>query len=188
MGRVHLDSVHSTERTKTLMWKHTGKHRPAFAEAPGPGQESVWDYPRPPVLEPSGERVQIGDSIALIADTQHALRVLETASPPTYYLPADAIDWTQMLEVAGSSFCEWKGRATYFALADNPAAGAIGWLYADPSPAFAAIHRHVSFYPGRIPCFVNGERVRPQPGEFYGGWITDRVVGPFKGEPGTGHW
>ena len=83
MGRVHLDSVHSTERTKTLMWKHTGKHRPAFAEAPGPGQESVWDYPRPPVLEPSGERVQIGDSIALIADTQHALRVLETASPPS---------------------------------------------------------------------------------------------------------
>ena len=93
-----------------------------------------------------------------------------------------------MLEVAGSSFCEWKGRATYFALAENPVAGASGWLYADPSPAFAAIHRHVSFYPGRIPCFVNGERVRPQPGEFYGGWITDRIVGPFKGEPGTGHW
>ena len=92
------------------------------------------------------------------------------------------------MEIPHSSYCEWKGHASYYALAADPDRVPVGWLYAEPSDSFRAIHRHASFYPGRVECFVNSERVRPQPGEFYGGWITDRVVGPFKGEPGTGHW
>lgn len=170
------------------MWKYTGKRRPDFAIAPGPDQESVWDYPRPPILVPSDELVEVSNGAVAIAKTQNALRVLETASPPTYYLPEADIDWTRLREIAHHSFCEWKGQASYFALIDDPKGYPVAWLYADPSKTFAAIHRHASFYPSRIQCAVNGERVRPQPGEFYGGWITDRLTGPFKGEPGTGHW
>lgn len=170
------------------MWKHTGQQRPDFADSPGPGQESVWDYPRPPSLVTSDELVDVSIGYVPLASSRSALRVLETASPPTYYIPAADIDWRLLVATEHSSFCEWKGRASYFALAGNPAAGPVAWRYADPSERFAALHEHVSFYPDRIGCFVNGERVRPQPGSFYGGWITDRVVGPFKGAPGTGHW
>jgi uncharacterized protein (DUF427 family) len=136
----------------------------------------------------SAETIEIRSGTTTVAHTQRSLRILETASPPTYYLPADDVVWELLREIEQSSFCEWKGRATYYALAGDGAPIAIAWRYQDPSPPFRAIHDHVSFYPGRIACFVDGERVRPQPGEFYGGWITDRVVGPFKGEPGTGHW
>jgi uncharacterized protein (DUF427 family) len=170
------------------MWKHTGKQRPAFAIEPGPGQESVWDYPRPPVLVATDEHVQVSHNNAILADTYAALRVLETASPPTYYIPAAAIDWSQLEAIAHSSFCEWKGRASYFALAGDSSRNPVAWQYANPSTSFAAIDGHASFYPSRVCCEVNGERVIPQAGEFYGGWITRRVVGPFKGEPGTGHW
>jgi len=170
------------------MWKHTGRQRPDFAVTPGPGQESVWDYPRPPALVSSDEHVLVGDDCGPVADSRRSLRVLETASPPTYYIPAADIDWHRLVEIPGSSFCEWKGRASYFALADDPEGRAVGWLYANPSKTFAAIHNHASFYPGRIHCEVNGEVVRAQAGDFYGGWITGRVVGPFKGERGTGHW
>lgn len=170
------------------MWKNTGKQRPDFALAPGPGQESVWDYPRPPTLVTTDEQVEVKNGDAVLARTRSALRVLETASPPTYYIPAEAIDWDKLKEIPHSSFCEWKGRASYFALADDLEQTPIAWLYANPSATFAAIDKHASFYPARVACWVNSERVRPQPGEFYGGWITDRVVGPFKGEPGTGHW
>lgn len=169
------------------MWKHTGKTRPDFAVEPGPDQESVWDYPRPPALVTTDELVEVRFADSLIASTRSALRVLETASPPTYYIPKADIQWDTLVEVAQSSFCEWKGRASYFAHASAPQI-AIAWLYANPSLSFAQIDGHASFYPSRAECFVNGEAVRPQPGEFYGGWITDRVVGPFKGEPGTGHW
>ena len=170
------------------MWEHRGQRRPDFAIEPGPGQESVWDYPRPPALVASDELVEVHASIGLIARSRRCLRVLETASPPTYYLPSDDIDWEMLRPIPQRSACEWKGHATYFALADDPERRAVAWHYANPSSAFAEIHRHASFYPGRVACFVNGERVRPQPGEFYGGWITLRIVGPFKGEPGTGHW
>jgi uncharacterized protein (DUF427 family) len=170
------------------MWKNTGKQRPDFAETPGTGQESVWDYPRPPALLPTREQVEVRTGNAVIARSNRCLRVLETASPPTYYIPANDIDWEQLVQTPQSSLCEWKGRASYFALADDPRRLAVAWLYARPSKAFAEIDGHASFYPGRVACFVDGERVRPQPGEFYGGWITDRVAGPFKGEPGTGHW
>ena len=170
------------------MWEYTGKHRPPFAEEPGPGQESVWDYPRPPALLRSEQRVQVGDPAAPLADTSAALRLIETASPPTYYLPPDSVDMRRLVRTRDHSFCEWKGMATYWGLADDPGSGAIGWSYEDPSKTFTELAGWLSFYPGRIACFVDGERVQPQPGGFYGGWVTSRIVGPIKGEPGTGGW
>lgn len=170
------------------MWKLTGKERPDFAETPGPGQESVWDYPRPPELLTCSSHVQVRSNLGDIADSRVVLRVLETASPPTYYIPADDVDWDTLRAIDNSSFCEWKGQASYYALRDDQNGQPVAWLYANPSASFAAIDRHVSFYPARVECYVDGERVRPQPGHFYGGWITDKITGPFKGEPGTGHW
>lgn len=116
------------------------------------------------------------------------MRVLETASPPTCYLPPESVDWEQLVQSPGHSYCEWKGEATYWALADATGGEVVGWSYERPSEDFAAIAGYLSFYPARIACFLDGERVRPQPGGFYGGWVTDSVAGPFKGEPGTGHW
>lgn len=168
------------------MWKHTGSERPDFAEVPGPGQESVWDYPRPPALVEDTRRVEVFADGMLIASTKRAFRVLETASPPTFYLPPDSILSGSLEPVAGRSVCEWKGEAVYLALCDTTLP--VVWSYPEPKPAFAALRDFVGFYPGRVACFVDGKRVRPQPGGFYGGWITDEIVGPVKGEPGTGHW
>jgi uncharacterized protein (DUF427 family) len=170
------------------MWNYRGQARPDFAEEPGPGQESVWDYPRPPALVECDSLVEVKMADIVIASTRNALRVLETASPPTYYIPPDAVDMTQLVRTADSSYCEWKGRATYWGLAQHPKGTSVGWSYEGPSQHFAAIDGYLSFYPARLECYVDGERVRPQPGAFYGGWVTSRVVGPFKGEPGTGHW
>ena len=168
------------------MWSFRGQQRPDFAVEPGPGQESVWDYPRPPTLVATDRRVQVSAGDVLVADTRRAMRVLETASPPTYYLPPEDVDFSHLTDAPGSSFCEWKGRANYYALATGGAV--VGWQYREPSAAFAAIAGYLSFYPAKLLCTVDGEKVRPQPGDFYGGWITDEVTGPFQGEPGTGHW
>ena len=170
------------------MWEFTGNNRPEFARPPGPGQESVWDYPRPPVLVPSDEQVDVSFQGIPIASSRATLRVLETAHPPTYYLPAADINWSQLRPIDQTSFCEWKGSANYFLLDAAPELGAVCWQYLQPVAAFAALDGHVSFYPSKLDCEVNGEAVRAQPGIFYGGWITDRVVGPFKGEPGTQNW
>ena len=169
------------------MWNFRGQHRPEFAVEPGEEQESVWDYPRPPALSPDTRRVEVNDGDTVIADTTGSFRVLETASPPTFYLPPDDIDESLLVAVAGSSVCEWKGEARYLALVSRPDTP-IGWYYPRPRARFERIRNYVAFYPGRIDCFVDGERVQPQPGRFYGGWITADVVGPFKGEPGTMHW
>ena len=170
------------------MWTWYGQGRPDFAEEPGPGQESVWDYPRPPRLETTSRlvRVQAGD--LELAATRAAIRVLETASPPTWYLPPDDVNWSGLVAVDGSSFCEWKGRASYWALAADPSRRTVAWAYPQPTDAFSAIRNYVSFYPALVRCFVDTERVRPQPGGFYGGWVTDDIAGPVKGSPGTGHW
>jgi uncharacterized protein (DUF427 family) len=170
------------------MWKYTGSERPAFAEEPQPGQESVWDYPRPPALVTCSNDILVGDAGQPVAHTTQALRVLETASPPTYYLPSAAVDWNLLEQLDQQSWCEWKGRATYWGLAADPTAGAVGWTYQEPHQSFAAIDGHISFYPARIACYIDGERVTPQAGGFYGGWITSNLAGPMKGEPGTGHW
>lgn len=157
---------------------------------PGPGQESVWDYPRPPRLEDSTRHVQVVFNGVVIADTHRAKRVLETSHPPTYYLPREDVGMEYLQPGNGRSFCEWKGAASYYhvIVGDQRAANAA-WTYTNPSPAFAGIKDYIAVYPSRMDaCYVDGEKVRPQPGSFYGGWITSDVVGPFKGEPGTSGW
>jgi uncharacterized protein (DUF427 family) len=156
----------------------------------GPGQESVWDYPRPPRLEPVTARIEIVLGGALIARCEQALRVLETSHPPTYYLPMAAFAEGALRPVPDGSFCEWKGRAAYFdVIGGGRTASRAAWTYPDPTPGFADLVGHVAVYPGAMDsCTLDGERVRPQPGGFYGGWITSRVVGPFKGDPGTRFW
>lgn len=170
------------------MWKYTGAHRPAFAQEPKLGQESVWDYPRPPALQSSAATIIVATKDVQLARTCRSLRMLETAGPPTFYIPETDIQWEALVEIEQRSFCEWKGQAIYFALAGDPQQTPVAWLYANPVPAYLAIDRHASFYPGRVDCFVDDERVQPQPGHFYGGWITANIVGPFKGDPGTSGW
>jgi uncharacterized protein (DUF427 family) len=170
------------------VWTYRGQQRPPFAAAPGPGQESVWDYPRPPALVSDVRLVEVRAGGAPLASTMRAYRVLETAGPPTFYLPPADVDLARLVRAPGSSVCEWKGAAAYWALADSPGAGAVGWSYEDPAARFRPTRSYLAFYPTRVECFVAGERVRPQPGGFYGGWITAEIVGPFKGEPGTAGW
>ena len=157
---------------------------------PAPGQESVWDYPRPPRLEPSLRHVQVWLGGVQIADTTRAYRVLETSHPPGYYLPADDFLPGSLRPASGSSVCEWKGRASYWSLS----AGGItvpdaAWSYERPTLAFAPIAGYVALYAGRVDrVTLDGEVVTPQPGDFYGGWITADIVGPFKGVPGSWGW
>ena len=131
--------------------------------------------------------VRVGETI--VADTQRALRLLETASPPTFYLPPGDVDERWLRAAPGSSHCEWKGQAVYYTIivGDKQVEDAA-WSYPEPSAEFTAIRNCLAFYPHRIACYVDGERVRAQAGGFYGGWITDEIVGPFKGEPGTSGW
>ena len=158
--------------------------------SPRPGQESVWDYPRPPRLESVTKRIQVIFNQVLIADSVNTWRVLETSHPPVYYIPPDDIQMAYLEPAAGQSLCEWKGTARYFSVivrdkrADNAA-----WSYRDPTPGFENMKDHLAFYPGLMDeCRVDGELVKPQPGGFYGGWITNDIVGPFKGEPGSWGW
>lgn len=155
-----------------------------------PGQESVWDYPRPAIAEATAARIVIELGGVVIADTRRAVRTLETSHPPSYYIPPDDIVPGVPVPVAGSSFCEWKGHARYFDMvAGDVRRERAAWSYPDPTPAFAMLRDHVAFYAAAMDaCLVDGERVSPQPGGFYGGWITSRVAGPFKGVPGSRFW
>jgi uncharacterized protein (DUF427 family) len=157
---------------------------------PGRGQESVWDYPRPPRVEDVSKHIQVVFNDFTIADTRAAKRVLETSHPPVYYIPQQDVRMEYLEEVAGGSFCEWKGRARYYTVAvGGRRAERAAWSYLDPRQSYAAIKDHLAFYAGPMDaCTVDGERVEPQPGGFYGGWITADIVGPFKGEPGTMGW
>jgi len=158
---------------------------------PGPGQESAWDYPRPPRVEPAAERIRVVVDGIAIADSVRALRVLETSHPPVYYLPPEGVRMDLFEASPRSSVCEFKGRAEYrrLVLPSGRRIADVAWLYPDPVAGFDAIAGYLSFYAGRVDeAWVGDERVVPQAGDFYGGWITSRVVGPFKGEPGTGGW
>ncbi len=157
---------------------------------PAPGQESVWDYPRPPRVESTPERVVVRLGGAVIVDTGAALRVLETSHPPAYYLPRAAFPDGALVPAPGTSFCEYKGLARYLTIRTPDAtAERSAWFYPTPSPGFEQLADYVSLYPAAMDsCTVDGEVVTPQAGGFYGGWITSRVVGPFKGEPGTLGW
>lgn len=157
---------------------------------PGPGQISVWDFPRPPRVEPVAQRIKVELDGRIVAYSTAALRVCETASPPTYYIPPEDIapGW---LEPSGrNSFCEWKGVARYWTvISPDRRVRDAAWSYPDPVPRFESIHGYVAFYAQRMDaCWVGENRVTPQPGRFYGGWITPELVGPFKGEPGSEHW
>lgn len=170
-------------------WRHRGRERPPFAVAPAAGQESVWDYPRPPVVVSDSRQVVVRCGGVEIVRTDRALRILETASPPTFYLPMADVLPGVLVPAAGQSWCEWKGQARYWSVVTpDLRLERVGWSYAEPTAPFAAIRDHVAFYASPLECLVAGARVRPQPGAFYGGWITDEVVGPFKGDPGTGGW
>jgi len=170
------------------MWEYRGQKRPPFAQQPAAGQESVWDYPRPPLVQACDRLVVVEAGGIVLARSNETFRVMETASPPGFYIPEKDVDREKLVPAPGSSICEWKGAARYWRLASQPEGRPIGWSYPDPIATFAMLRGYISFYPGRVDCYVDGEKVRPQPGEFYGGWITDGVVGPFKGEPGTGNW
>lgn len=150
----------------------------------------MWDYPRPPRLEPFAGAITIELGGEVIASTDCGWRVLETSHPPTYYLPPEAFRPGVLRDAPGASWCEWKGRARYFDLVTAAAvAEKAAWSYPDPTPGFTPIRDAVAVMAGAVDrCTVDGEVVTPQPGGFYGGWITSRVVGPFKGGPGTAGW
>jgi uncharacterized protein (DUF427 family) len=151
--------------------------------------ESVWDYPRPPRLEPTPKRIQVKLGQLIVADSTRAYRVLETSHPPVYYLPqADVhMDWFEATQK--HSFCEWKGGASYWSLrTDGKILVNVAWGYLEPSPAFAPIKGHLAFYLDPLEGIVDGETAEPQPGRFYGGWVTKDIAGPFKGGPGSMGW
>jgi uncharacterized protein (DUF427 family) len=158
---------------------------------PLPGKESVWDYPRPPRIEPATRNVRIEFEGVTIVSSPNAVRVLETAGAPTYYIPSKDIRMEHLRpSPGGGTWCEWKGAATYFDVVVGEAvAERAAWTYPDPTPRFKQLLDHYSFYPGRVgACYLDDELVTPQPGGFYGGWVTRDIVGPIKGEPGTEGW
>ena len=152
--------------------------------------ESVWDYPRPPALEPCERRVRVELGGALVADSVAALRVMETSHPPTIYIPPSDVAMERLRPAAGSSFCEWKGTASYYDVeVGERREPRAAWYYPRPVPAYAALADHVCFYPSRTDaCYLDDERVQSQAGDFYGGWVTADLAGPFKGGPGTLGW
>lgn len=154
------------------------------------GQESVWDYPRPPAVDHVTERVRMVLGGRTILDTTDVVRVLETSHPPVYYVLRSDFVADTLVPADGSSFCEFKGVAGYLSLRSGEVtAESAAWFYPNPTPGYEILADRVAVYPGRLElCEVDGERVKAQAGGFYGGWITDRVVGPFKGEPGTLGW
>ena len=170
-------------------WAWRGQARPPYAVMPAPGQESVWDYPRPPTVVPDPREVVVRWGDVEVARTRRALRVLETSHPPSFYLPWDDVAKSLLEPAPGASFCEWKGPARYWTLVDGDRRMAgVAWSYPHPLRGAEALAACVAFYAGALDCRVDGTAVRPQPGGFYGGWITPELVGPFKGEPGSQNW
>ncbi|MGM0589573.1 MAG: DUF427 domain-containing protein [Bacteroidota bacterium] len=171
------------------MFEYDGTERPDFAIEPKDGQESVWDYPRPPRLEADHREVTVKVEGSQLAHTSRAMRVLETASPPTFYIPPEAVYTELFIKSDHTTHCEWKGRATYWNLhTDNIVIPNAAWSYEDPKGTFAPIAGYFSFYPSKVMCWINDEPVKPQPGSFYGGWMTSEIVGPVKGEDDTQTW
>ena len=165
-------------------WTYRGDKRPFFAEEPSVGQESVWDYPRPPVIQPVEFEISVFFDEKLIAKTKKGVRVIETASAPTYYISPD--DLRVEVEPSGSeSFCEWKGVGESLNVLGQPNAG---WRYVRVFEEFSRISNWVSFYPSKVDCFIGNEKVSPQSGGFYGGWVTDMLSGPIKGVANSSGW
>ena len=170
-------------------WHWRGQARPPFAEVPGPGQVSVWDYPRPPQLAADDREVVVRWGGLEVARTHRAVRVLETAHPPTFYLPWSDVNRALLQPAGGGSFCEWKGPARYWSLVHGARQlPGVAWSYPQPLPGAEALADTVAFYAHDLQCSVGGHAVRPQGGGFYGGWITPDLAGPFKGDPGSSGW
>ncbi|MBT8492610.1 MAG: DUF427 domain-containing protein [Deltaproteobacteria bacterium] len=167
-----------------------GARRPANIATPGPGQRSVWDFPRPPAVERVLDRVRVEMSGVVLADSLACLRVCETASPPTYYLPMADIRQEHLRAAAGGSMCEWKGRASYYDVVVGDRVGQqAAWWYPEIASEYRMLSEHVAFYASRVDrCTVGDEVVEPQPGGFYAGWITSELTGPWKGGPGSSGW
>ncbi len=157
---------------------------------PKQGQESVWDYPRPPKLESCGKHLRIVFNGEIILDTNRSFRILDTSHPPTYYIPMDAFKVGVLIPVSGSSFCEWKGEAIYYDIrVGDKTAFRAAWGYLNPNNAYPQLKNTISVYAYHMDaCYVGDEKVQAQEGDFYGGWITSDIVGPFKGAPGTWGW
>jgi uncharacterized protein (DUF427 family) len=170
-------------------WRWRGSDRPPFAVDPQPGQESVWDYPRPPRLVRDPREVVVRWGLTEIARTRRAIRVLETAHPPSFYLPWQDVAKHLFQESPGSSVCEWKGLARYWSLVEGERwLRSVAWSYPHPLAGAEEVADCVALYPSELECRVDNMLVKPQPGGFYGGWITPELVGPFKGKPGSSRW
>lgn len=157
---------------------------------PSQNQESVWDYPRPPRVEPSTRRIRVIFNGQVIAETTRAVRVLETSHPPTYYIPPEDIRMEYFTLTQQHTFCEYKGAASYWMVRVSGCASEnVAWSYPKPARGYEAIKDHLAFYASRVEaCYVDDEQVAAQEGDFYGGWITSEIIGPFKGAPGTWGW
>lgn len=176
-----------------------GPARAKWAQAPrpvpesvGPGEESVWDYPRPPLVRAGAERLVVEHRGVLIAETDTPIWVCETAGAPVPYFPPDSLA-VPLVAAGPVTLCEWKGAAMHYdVLAPSGRMAAAAYSYPDPlddlGRGFARIAGWLAFYPAKLDCYVNGERATPQPGGYYGGWVTERIKGPIKGAPGTGNW
>mmetsp|Transcript_19359 Transcript_19359/g.21535 ORF Transcript_19359/g.21535 Transcript_19359/m.21535 type:complete len:185 (+) Transcript_19359:69-623(+) len=181
-----MQSLYKRLEQSRSSWEYRGQKRPPFAVEPKPGQESVFDYPRPPRATVDKRKVRVVLNKATIASTTNAVRVCETAGPPTFYIPPSDIDQKYLQKVDGNSICEWKGVATYWNVSvGDTQRTKCAWSYDEPFPGFEQIAGFISFYPAHFECYIDDERVRPQPGGFYGGWVTDEIVGPFKGAEGV---
>ena len=170
-------------RSSRQKWAYRGQQRPAFASEPAENQESVWDYPRPPLLLADRREFSVEINGQVIAATNRAVRVLETGGAPTVYFPPDEVDAGISIAKRSSTFCEWKGRAyaTFWLIQESTQL--VGWTYFETFEEFNSLKDWFSFYPAQVACFIDGERARAQAGGYYGGWITDEIVGPFKGDP-----
>ncbi len=167
---------------------------PATIVQPGPGQESVWDYPRPPRVDHEGALLEVVFAGRTVARTSRSLKVAETAGAPVYYFPPRDVDMDCLHANEEWSLCEWKGYAAYWDLiVGDQRSVSAAWSVPDPlddlGQGYDALKDYIAFYPSRVDaCFMDGEKVEPQPGGFYGGWVTSKITGPIKGLPGTEGW
>ncbi len=186
MAVLELTSAVERDRAK---WHYRGTTRPAFAEATAAGQESVWDFPRPPRREPVVSPLLVTHGGSTLASTHRGARIVETAGAPTYYFPPEDVAVVMLVDLPGQSLCEWKGLATSVALRATPGASRpVGWRYDATFSEFVSIQGWYAFYPGALACFIGAEQASAQPGGYYGGWVTDNLKGPIKGERGSDAW
>jgi uncharacterized protein (DUF427 family) len=180
----------NTQRAQQQYWRNLERRRPTNIVVPARGQESVWAYPRPPAVEAFAMRLQVWFAGVPIADTTRGLRVIETSCAPTYYFPQEDVRMDFLKPMIHTTICEWKGLASYWNVTiRGRRQEAIAWSYNSPEPGYDRIKLHLAFYPRLVDtCLVGTERVQPQDDDYYGGWLTSNIVGPFKGAPGSQRW